>query len=393
MAKFTKTGLATTVSKLKILKGKRDAQVFDDALRGFGVRKFESGAATFFVKYNVGKQQRRMSLGAATANRLQGARADAETILAKVRLGGDPQATKKAQRSKAAVALGGLVDRYLEARQDDMSETYRRATARYLKEYWKPLHTFAVDTVTRRDVVGVLDVIATKRGKPTADQARAALSGFFSWAIDRGYVDASPVLNIKNRANGGGRDRVLSEPELAAVWRASQGMGDYGVIVRLLILTGQRKCEIADMTWDEVDLVKDQIELPGARTKNSRAHVVPLSTRAVAALAGVPERVGRDHLFGEGNGKGFQGWSKSKLILDSKLRADMTPWTLHDLRRSMITHLCENGFAEPHIAEAVANHVSGHKASVAGIYNRASYSKEKRVALQAWGEHVSALVC
>ena len=389
--KFSKTNLATTIAKLKIPKGKRDAQIFDDKLPGFGLRKFKSGAATFFVKYNVGKQQRRMSLGVATANRLEGARADAERILAKAKLGDDPQAVKRAQRAKTATALGGLVDRYLEARQDDVSATYFVDTTRYLTEVWKPLHGYAVDAVTRRDVVNVLDTVAKERGKPTADHAKAALSTFYAWLIERGYCDTSPLLHIKARGNGGGRDRVLSETEVASVWRASRNLGDYGTIVRLLILTGQRKSEIADLEWSEIDFAKEQLELPAARTKNSRAHVVPLGTRALAALAGVAERAGRDFVFGEGS-RGFQGWSKSKGVLGSKLPADMPAWTLHDLRRSVVTHINENGIAEPHVIEAVLNHVSGHRAGVAGVYNRAAYSTEKRAALQAWGEHVSALV-
>ena len=389
--KFSKTNLATTIAKLKIPKGKRDAQIFDDALSGFGLRRFESGKSTFFVKYNVGKQQRRMSLGPATPNRLEAARAEAHTVLAKARLGDDVQGTKRAQRAKTATTLGGLVDRYLEARQDDMVPSYYSATSRYLTEIWKPLHGYAVDAVKRRDVVGVLDTVAAKRGKPTADQAKAALSALYAWLIERGFCDGSPLLHIKSRASGASRDRVLSEPEIVAVWRASRNMGDYGTIVRLLILTAQRKCEIADLEWSEVDFAKEQITLPGDRTKNNRAHVVPLSTRALADLAGVPQRSGRDHLFGEG-GRGYQGWSKSKLILDTKLPAAMEGWTLHDIRRSVVTHLNENGIAAPHIIESICNHVSGHKSNIAGVYNKAVYAAEKREASQAWGEHVSALV-
>ncbi len=388
---FTKTSLPTTIAKLKIRKGTSDAQIFDDKLPGFGLRKFKSGAATFFVKYNVGKQQRRMSLGVATANRLEGARADAERILAKAKLGDDPQAAKKAHRAKVTTSLGGLIERYLEARQDDMVPSYHQATSRYLRTDWKPLHRYGVDAIKRRDVVNTLDDIAKERGKVAADRARAALSGFFAWAIDRGYVDASPVLHIKNRATGGGRERVLSEPEIAAVWRASRDMGDYGTIVRLLILTGQRKSEIADLEWSEIDFAKEQIEIPGARTKNSRPHVVPLGTRALAALAGVAERVGRDFVFGGGS-RGVQGWSTAKLRLDSKLPAKMEPWTVHDIRRSVVTHINENGLAAPHVIESIVNHQSGHRAGVAGIYNRAQYSTEKREALQSWGEHVSAFV-
>ena len=169
-------------------------------------------------------------------------------------------------------------------------------------------------------------------------------------------------------------------------------MDHYGAIVRLLILTGQRKSEIADLKWSEIDFDKRQIHLSAARTKNGREHIVPLSNEAMRILKAMPVVAGREYVFGEGR-RGFQGWSKSKWLIGTKLPADMPPWTLHDIRRSVITHLCEHGIAEPHIAEAIANHVSGHRAGVAGVYNRAAYAAEKREALERWGERVSALVC
>ena len=130
---------------------------------------------------------------------------------------------------------------------------------------------------------------------------------------------------------------------------------------------------------------------------------MPLSDEALAILDGVARGEGRNLVFGRGAG-GFSGWSKSKAELDARIakaRAHATHkakgkpmpgWTLHDLRRSFVTHVSERGFAQPHIIEAIVNHISGAKAGVAGVYNRASYLVEKRQALELWGSHVSALV-
>jgi integrase len=255
----------------------------------------------------------------------------------------------------------------------------------------QPLHEFAADALARKDVVAVLDDIVGARGKVTADRAKAALSGFYAWLIERGYCDVSPVLNVKRRANGSSRERVLSEAELAQIWRGVEGTGDYGHIVRLLILAAQRRSEIADLSWPEIDFDRAQLELPPARTKNDRAHIVPLSDAALQILRQVPRRQGRQYLFGDG-ARGFQGWSKSKHRLDAILPKGMPEWTVHDIRRSVITHLNEFGIAEPHVIEAIANHVSGHRAGVASIYNRSAYAEQKRAALDAWGVHFSRLV-
>ena len=182
---------------------------------------------------------------------------------------------------------------------------------RYLSRYWQSLHALSLEAVTRRHIVAQLDIIAAEHGKVSADRARTALSAFFAWLIDGGYLDMSPVVHIKRRNTNGSRERVLSEAELAAIWRCVDGESDYGRIIRLLILTAQRREEIAGLRWNEINIDKRQIDLPGTRTKNKRPHIVPLSTAAIAIIETTPRRLGRDLLFGEGEGS-YSGWSQSK---------------------------------------------------------------------------------
>jgi integrase len=183
------------------------------------------------------------------------------------------------------------------------------------------------------------------------------------------------------------RDRVLSDKELKAIWKALPD-NDYGAIVRLLVLTGQRASEISDLRWSEIDFDRNLIVLPSSRTKNHRAHIVPMTPMVRAILEAAPRRDGRDFVFGAGE-RGFSGWSKSKARLDAAL--NIAPFVIHDVRRSTATHMAEIGI-QPHIVEAVLNHVSGHRGGVAGIYNRAAYEAEKAQALTRWAEHVAAIV-
>jgi len=346
--------------RLRVPEGARDVQVFDDDLPGFGIRKFAgskkypNGQASYFVKFNVGAQQRRLTLGKVVRGNLKAMRLEASKVLAKARLGTDVAAQKRAASGKVTASLGELVTKYLDERQPKLRPRYFAEIKRQLERDWKPLHGAAVDAITRQNVVDTVDDIAAGQGEVAADRARTALSGFYSWAIDRGYCETNPTINIRARAQNAGRSRVLSEAELVEVWQACLD-DDYGRIVRLLILTAQRKTEIGDLSWPEIDFDKREIELPAERCKNGRtmlkngirSHVVPLSEEALAILRGIRRDEGRDLVFGKGAG-GFSGWSKAKREVDARISAArknagikklMPPWVIHDLRRSVITHL------------------------------------------------------
>ena len=260
--------------------------------------------------------------------------------------------------------------------------------------------------IDRRTVASRLSDIAASSGPVAADRARAALSAFFSWAMREGLANGNPVIGTNRASQGKQRDRVLSDAELREIWGALQD-DQYGAIVRLLILTGQRREEIGGLLEQEVDFDRDMLKLPPERTKNSRPHDVPLTAPIRAILQAQPRRVRRHLLFGEGEG-GFQGWGRAKRALDSRVLAarkaaakkagtdlrkikPMTGWRLHDVRRTVATRMADLG-VQPHVIEALLNHVSGHKAGVAGVYNRSTYMAEKAAALALWAEHLMALV-
>ena len=381
-------------AQLTVPLGKKELLVFDDELPGFGVRKFASGKASYIVKYNVGTQQRRLALGNALAPKsFAAARKRAAKILADAKYGIDARSELNARKAKAsagaeAATVGELVPRYLEACTKRFSRAWMREARRYLERSWNPLHAKATEAVTRAEIVNILDGIEERSGAPSADRARACLSAFFAWAIDRGHRDASnPVADIGRRATSRMRERVLSEAELTTVWNACCDDA-YGSVVKLLILTAQRRTEIGGLMPNEVDLTRREINLPSSLTKNRLPHTVSLSGEAVGILQAVKPAEGCG-LFGK---NGFLHWSKSKAALDARLPADMPPWTLHDIRRSVITHMNERGFAQPHICEAIANHISGHKAGIAGVYNKAAYAAGIRRALDLWADHTREMI-
>ena len=384
-------------ARLVVPDGERDIQIFDEALPGFGLRKFASGRASYFVKYSVGGQQRRLTLGGVVPGNLGAMRKEASAVLAKARLGQDVVADKIAAASKRSGPLSEVVGTYLDDRQPKLRPRYFAEIKRQLERDWKPLHSRSVDAIARADVVDLIDTIAAGQGAVAADRARVALSTLYAWAIERGYAENNPTSNISPRAAGATRTRVLTEDELSEIWAAC-GNDDYGRIVRLLLLTGQRRTELGDLAWPELHMDKRQIELPPERTKNGKPNIVPLSDLALTLL---PERRDkRDLVFGRGDG-GFSGWSRAKADLDARIAATRanagikTPlpvWVLHDLRRSFVTHVNERKFAPPHVVEAIVNHASGHLAGVAGTYNKALYLDERRGALQLWSDYISTLV-
>jgi len=373
--------------------GVKDKIFFDDDLPGFGLRIREGGKRTWIVQYRAGAKQRRMTLG--TMKTLDGgeARKRAKTALSKTHLGHDPQSEKAAARAPKPreMSLGDVVERYLPYAERRLKASTYSGIVLHLRKHWQPLHVHELQNLERRHIAAELSRIAANSGLYGANRSRAALSALFAWAIGEGLADANPVIGTNKATEEVSRDRVLAPEELSLVWRLA-GDGDYGAILRLLVLTGQRREEVGGMLWSEIHLKDAMWRIGAERTKNGLPHEVPLSAPAVTILSALNRREGRDRVFGARDGA-FQGWSNAKTALDARMSATLghprEAWRLHDIRRTVATRLADLGVL-PHVVEAVLNHISGHKAGVAGIYNRASYATEKDAALTRWGDHVLA---
>jgi integrase len=224
---------------------------------------------------------------------------------------------------------------------------------------------------------------------PSENRARhlfSALSKMFSWLHRHRRVELNPCAAVHPPDPGRSRDRVLTNAEIVKFWKACDIVGEpFGSIFELLLLTGCRLNEVAGMRSAELE--GNIWTIPGSRTKNHRPHIVPLPKMA-SDLIIVP--VDSDLVFTTTGTSPVSGWSKSKARLDRIMGEDIPPWRLHDLRRTAATGMATIGIA-PHIVEAVINHISGAKAGVAGIYNRATYLPEKTAALERWASHVAGL--
>lgn len=256
-----------------------------------------------------------------------------------------------------------------------------------------------IETISRAEVHDLLDAVVTRNGEPLARELRKHLTKMFNWAADRGHMPASPLAGMRRPELGyTARERVLSMEELGRIWDAAGALGKpgegaypFGPMYRLLILTGQRRSEIAELEGAWIDAEQRAVEIPASRYKTKRPHIYPLSAPAWALVQSLPRWNSGDCLFSTtSGGRPVSGFSKAKQMLDAKIAelgagaglAEMADWTVHDIRRSVATHMARLGVQQEHIERVLGHVVQG----VAGTYNRYSYMDEKRAALDAWGK-------
>jgi integrase len=370
-----------------------------EVVKGFGARRQRDGVF-YYLRYRLNGRQSIRSIGRhGSPYTPDTARVEAKRLLGQVAAGTDPAAEK--EKARKAEGFGAEVEHYLDRKKAGMKPRAFSEVERHLLSHAKPLHRTRLMDIDGRAIALLLAEIETESGPVARNRVRSSLSAFFGWAVREGLLDINPVAGTGKAEEGGSRERVLSDAELVEVC-AALGEDQFGDIVRLLILTGQRREEIGGLRWSEVDFGGGAIVLPPQRTKNKREHTVPLSAPAKEILARQPRRKGkdgkpRDLIFGHGGG-GFSAWSDCKENLDRRIVKNRdanakptTVWRLHDLRRTAATMMADRLGVLPHIVEAILNHVSGHRAGVAGVYNRARYSAEMRDALARWAEYVEGI--
>src|SRR5215472_12962326 len=293
-----------TISSVNKLQG----WLWGIAVTGFGARR-QTNLVHYYVRYRHNGIQVVRSIGRHGALTPDTARAKAKQLLGVVAGGTDPFA-----QTLSGEGFGATVDRYLDRKRAALKPRSFRETERYLRNHSSPLHSLKLAQIDRRIVAALLGEIETSSGPIARNRARSALSSLFNWCIQEGLLDTNPVQGTGKAAEGGSRERVLTQDELRKLWCALDD-SPFSNIFRLLLLTGQRRQEIGALQWSEVDLARKMIVLPPARTKNSRQHELPLSAQALAILSRVPRRNSSEYLFGV---RGYKDWDVGKSKLDAK---------------------------------------------------------------------------
>jgi integrase len=376
-----------------IQPGAERAEIADAHLPGLYLLVQPTGAKSWAVRYRSGGRTRKHTLGPYPAVDLKSARSLAAKAMRTVAEGRDPGREKLQERTARPDTVEAVAREFIERhckranRPRTAIETSRLLTLHVLPRWRGRL----IRDITRRDVLELLDRLVDG-GKPiAANRTLSAVRKMFNWAIARDIINASPCAGVKPPTAERSRDRVLTDDELRNVWRAAgQIGGPFGSLVHLLILTGQRRDEVAQIEWSEIDLKARVWRLPPGRVKNAKGHEIPLSEPAIAILTALP-RIGERFALTANGDVPSSGYSKGKRRLDALLPAEMPPWRLHDLRRTCASGMARLGINLP-VIEKVLNHASGSFAGIVGVYQKHGFFDEKRAALDAWGSFVADLV-
>jgi integrase len=339
--------------------------------------------------------------GASPAGRewtADGARAEALRLLGAIKAGQDPLAGRDAERKAAEHTVAAVVEQWLQ-RDQAANRDVARVRRIMHTEVLPALGHLPIEEVRKRDVIALLDKVAD-RAPIHANRVLAHVRRLFNWAAGRDLIEHSPAAHIEKPSAERARDRVLTDPELVAVWRAAERMGGpFGAGVHLLITTGARREEVFGSSRAELDVGARCLRLPAERTKSGECRTVPLNALALGVVRGLPKFTSGDWLLTINGKRPYRAFSAGKAKLDTKLAGaaggantmHIAPWRLHDLRRSVATGLQRLGVGLE-VIEAVLGHVSGSRAGIVGVYQRHAFEAEARKALDAWGGHIECLL-
>jgi len=408
------------------IASKRKAVVWDDELKGFGVRIYPSGAASWIIKKRLGAGGRGAKnvwhvLGPYAGLPYKDAKKKAQAKLASLSDGVDPSEERRKDRIKGIEThqsgkLQDVFDRYYQKHVED---------GRYWDELKQRFERQIIPTIGASTTVAniskkELRVLLDNKEKETKAGARltyAALSPFFKWCVQEDIISVNPMADLTAPDPSETRERVLTEAEIVLVWKAASTL-DYpwGPFYKLLLLTAQRREEVAGLPWHELLLFNAQGApawiIPKERTKNGKEHLVhlsPLASQLVYDLYDKAKRTPHRKLaskfvFTTNDEAYISGFSKAKLLLNEKIKdmndgEDIPEWRVHDLRRTAATGMAMLG-TPLHIVERILNHISGTaSAKVSGIdaalvrvYQRFEYAEERKRALVDWANHIESLM-
>ncbi len=374
---------------------------------GFALRVSETGVKSYVVRVRVDGRQRRLTIGSATPGMagyltLAEARAKAHELRGKAKQGIDPSPTKakakaedaqaeaERERNSVEAAVAGYITRYLRKN----TRRWRDAEGMLRRDVVPAWGTRPLAAVTKRDVQDLIDGIGDRGSPVAANRTLSLLQRFLGWAVERGIIETNVAAGLKRPNKEKPRERALSEAEVRAVWSAFETMAyPFGKLGQLLLLTGQRRGEIAGLRWADLDLKTGVLHLDGTATKTGTEHEVPLSHAVLEILRDLPRIDDSPLVFPATRADSthpISGFSKALLV--AHRLSGTSGWHWHDLRRTAATHMARIE-VPPHICERILNHSAGSTMTmIARTYNRHTYAKEMRGALEKWAVELQRIM-
>lgn len=377
---------ALTSKSLEALKpSAKRYEVHDIYCPGMSVRVSAHGQKVFTVKFRYGLAQKRMKLGVYPRISLATAREKALDILRQVDEGIDP--TKR--RRTADMKVESICREFIRLHAQPRNKSWREADRILEREFIASFGQRDIREIKRFDVLEMMDAAIARGSSYQANRILSHVRKLFNWCVERGIVEVSPIVGLKPPTKEISRERVLEDDEIVRLLRACRNdVYPFRQFAPLLLATAQRRGELAEMQWSEIDSDAKTWVIPSERSKNGKAHVVPLSAFALQLLDEIPRFLDCDYVFTTTRKSPVSGFSKALRRLSEC--SQTTDWRWHDLRRTAASGMARQGVA-PHVVEKILNHVSGIISGVAAVYNRHAYDKDKVEAMEVWGQTLERL--
>lgn len=399
------------IKSLVLAAGQKDRLVFDDEVRGLGVRVTAKGTKAFIVQWTDKATGRKVRepVGVWGSITVEQARDAARSKLGDVAKGVDPAAERKrkqaeaaAEKAENALSLDALLTAWAELHLVRRRPRYAAEAVRTVRLAFASHLKAPAIRLSRKDALQVLDDISASGRQALAVQVMGHARAAYTWAEKRGRVSSNPFRNLPLAASVSERDRTLDEAETAEVWAAAGTLPyPFGPFFRLALLTLQRREEVAGMRWSELSADRTLWTIPAERMKNNRPHDVQLSPAARDVLAPIPKREKCDLVFTTNGRTSISGYSRAKAALDNAIvkarakaaekagakPAKLVPWRVHDFRRTGVSRLAALGF-DSIVADKLLAHKPAKLKGVASVYQRHDFAAERRRALEVWADHV-----
>jgi integrase len=359
-------------------------EVHDILCPGFSLRVFPTGRKVFTVKYRYGLKQRRLPIGVHPRISLVEARNKAIEALRLIDEGIDPAARRRQLSMKVEAICSDFIRQYARPRNRSWKEAERILEREFVAAHGQR----DIREIKRHDILELMDGAIERGASYQANRIHSNLRKLFNWCMERGIVEVSPVMGTKPPTREQARDRVLTDDEIRAVLKVCANEPyPFGQFVPLLLATAQRRGEVSQMKWSQLDLDAKQWVIPAELSKNGKSHVVPLHDFAIRLLAKIPQ-LDCDWVFTTTRRSPISGFSKA--LRHIQAQSETSGWRFHDLRRTAASGMAREGIA-PHVVEKALNHVSGIISGLSAVYNRYGYNSEQRDAFVKWGEFLDGI--